>query len=161
MAFTLTQPKQISQWVDFESGDIKAKIKIRGDKHKPYVIAYDRIHNVARSTGYKIDDVQADELTFQDLIFKVTAEYLIEDWQNIAIEKDGEIVDVPYNKDVAFQLMAFGGMQGIDLWNFVTTNARKIQAEADAYKEEILGKSSTSTDGQKSAAAKKQKSETK
>ena len=43
MVFTFTQPKQISQWVDFESGDIKAKIKIRGDKHKPYVIAYDRI----------------------------------------------------------------------------------------------------------------------
>ena len=161
MAFKLVQPKQISQWVDFESGDIKAKIKIRGSKYKPFVTATERIQNVGRVEGFKIEGVGSNEMSFQDMLFKVTAEYLIEDWQNIAIEKDGEIVDVPYDKDIAFELMSFGGAAGLILWDFITSNANKIQAEADEYKEEILGKYENSTDGQKSEVAKKPRSKTK
>lgn len=161
MAFSLTETKQVSQWIDFESDDIKAKVKIRGIKYKPFVIANERIQNNFNVKGLNIEEIDGKELTFQDMLFKITAEYLIEDWQNLAIEQDGEVKDVPYDKDTAFKIMSQGGEDGIIFWDFVTTNAKNIQAEADKKKEEVLGKSENSTDGQKSEAVKKRASKTK
>lgn len=147
MAFLLNQAKQVSQWVDFESEGIKAKIKVRGIKHKPYVIANERIQSNFNVSGLRLKNIAENELSMQDMIFQVVGEYLIEDWQNIAIEKDGIVKDIPYSKDAAFELMSFGGDAGLSLWDFVIQSARKIQEDADNYKEEVMGKSEVSTDG--------------
>lgn len=147
MSFSLNQPKQVSQWVNFNEDGIEAKIKVRGIKHKPYVIANERIQSNFNVSGLRLKDIGENELSMQDMIFQVVGEYLIEDWQNIAIEKDGVIKEIPYSKDAAFELMSFGGDTGLALWDFVIQSARKIQADADNYKEEVLGKSEASTDG--------------
>lgn len=158
MSFAINKPKQVSEWVEYKDG---SSFLIRGIKHKPYIVANERIQNTFNMTGLKVEGVEDGEMSLQDLLFKVAAEYLIEDWKGVAVEQDGEVKDVDYDKDVAFQLMAFGGVEGAELWDFVTQNARKIQEKADQYKVEVMGKSLNSTDGQKSAVAKKQTSKTK
>lgn len=158
MAFAINQPKQVSEWVEYKDG---ASFLIRGIKHKPYIVANERIQNTFNVTGLKVEGIKKGELSLQDLLFKVTAEYLIEDWKGVAVEQDGDVVNVDYDKDIAFQLMAFGGDEGAELWDFVTRNAREIQNKADEYKVEVMGKSLNSTDGQKSEVAKKRTSKTK
>ena len=157
MAFQLNKPKQVSKWVKFEFGEDKhvSEFKIRGVKHKPYLIAHERIQNNFNVSGLKIENIDPGEFTFQEMLFKIASEYLIEDWKDVDVKVDGEIKSVAFDKDIAFDMMRFGGTDGVILWDFIVSNARKIQDEADAYKIEVLGKLNSSTNGANTEAKEK------
>lgn len=149
MAFSVNQPKQVSQWVnyDFDGESKTSKFKIRGVKYKPYLIAQERIQTLFGVHGIKIDNIGDSDFSSQEMVFKIVAEYLIEDWQDVEVEIGGEVKAVPYDKDIALDMMRYGGIDGLQLWDFVMKSAHKIQTDADNYKEEVLGKSEVSTDG--------------
>ena len=113
------------------------------------------IQNNFNVSGLKIEDIDPGEFTFQEMLFKIASEYLIEDWKDVDVKVDGEIKSVAFDKDIAFDMMRFGGTDGVILWDFIVSNARKIQDEADAYKIEVLGKLNSSTNGANTEAKEK------
>lgn len=161
MAFKINESKQVSKWVKYEFGEEKhvSEFKIRGIKYKPYLIAHERIQNNVNVHGLNLEVSENEEYTQQEMIFKIVADHLIEDWKDVDIEVDGEIKSIGFDKQIAFDMMRFGGDDGIKLWDFIITNARKIQDDADNYKAEILGKSENSTSGQNTEASEKPKTQ--
>ena len=163
MAFKINESKQVSKWVKYEFGEEKhvSEFKIRGIKYKPYLIAHERIQNNVNVHGLNLEVSENEEYTQQEMIFKIVADHLIEDWKDVDIEIDGEVKGIGFDKQIAFDMMRFGGVEGMMLWDFIITNARKIQDDADNYKAEILGKSENSTNTSSSPAKKKRASTTK
>jgi tRNA threonylcarbamoyladenosine modification (KEOPS) complex Cgi121 subunit len=72
-----------------------------------------------------------------EMMLESAGRYLIEDWQGIEMGEKGEEQIVPFTKDNGAIALA----NSFELWSFVLENARRIQLEADAEKEEVLGKS--------------------
>ena len=163
MAFKINESKQVSKWVKYEFGEEKhvSEFKIRGIKYKPYLIAHERIQNNVNVHGLNLEVSENEEYTQQEMIFKIVADHLIEDWKDVDIEIDGEVKGIGFDKQIAFDMMRFGGVEGMMLWDFIITNARKIQDDADNYKAEILGKSENSTNTSSSPVKKKRASTTK
>lgn len=162
MAFKISESKQVSKWVKYEFGEDKhvSEFKIRGIKHKPYLIAHERIQNTVNVKGLNLEVSEDEEYTQQEMIFKIVADNLIEDWKDVDIEVDGKIKSVAFDKQIAFDMMRFGGYDGMMLWDFIVQNACKIQDDADNYKADVLGKSESSTTTQNTEVIKKPKTQT-
>lgn len=156
--FKIEKPKQVSQWVKYEFGDNKhvSEFKIRGIRYKPYMIATEVTQNIInkRSMGYTAAN---EGLSQWELQFKDVADHLIEDWRDVQVEINGEVKDAVFTKELAFDMMRYGGGDGIELWDFIVKNSARIQFEADSYKEEVLGKSENSTSGTSLEVTQKQK----
>lgn len=146
MLFSIQKDKQVSAWVQHESG---AEFLINGIKNREYVIAAERAQHAFQKQGTDLSDVSATDRPFHEYLFEATAKYLIADWSGVQIKDEkGEIIDAPYSKEIAFQILRDGDI-GVVLWAFVREQAEKIQEDAEKVKEVILGKSENSTNGQK------------
>lgn len=149
MAFAIQEPKTITKWVDFigEKNEKQGSFKIRGIKYPKYQVELDRINNIYANGKYV--DYKGVELTHNQAIFQLVAEYLIVDWQNVAVEQNDEITTVPYTAETAFNIMRWGkDLTGASLAGWVIGQASNIQHEADNYTAEVVGKSENFTDGQ-------------
>lgn len=84
-----------------------------------------------------------------ELLLEAVACHLIEDWKGVVfVEEDpeGELVktEPTFNGENAFKLLNMGDL-GVSIWSFIRTESEKIQSEANKYRDDIVGKSQTST----------------
>ena len=150
MAFSFQEPKTVSQWVDYlnDSGEKQGRIKIRGIAYPKYQVELDRLSTIYLREKRCIE-FNGVELTHNQAIFSIVAQHLVEDWDGVAIEFEGEITEVPYTAEIAFNIMRWGkDLAGASLAGWVIGKATSIQADADAFKADVVGKSESSTNGQ-------------
>ena len=135
MSFKLTiqkTPERTQQWVQHSSG---ARFLINGIGNKAYSIAIEKVAD--KSRGINLKDISEMDESPSEMMLESAGRYLIEDWQGIEMGEKGEEQIVPFTKDNGAMALA----NSFELWSFVLENARRIQLEADAEKEEVLGKS--------------------
>ncbi|MFV0619759.1 hypothetical protein ACNHNX_04355 [Acinetobacter baumannii] len=153
--------KTVSKWrkyIDGE-GNVLAEFKVRGISYKPYQVALERANNQIASKGYDVTKASKDDKLYHELLLEAAACHLIEDWKGVVFEEVTEnqelIVSEPeYSQENAIKLLNLDDL-GVAIWLFVRQEAENIQKEADAYKDEVVGKSLTSTTGPSSTQKKK------
>ncbi|EMI8631284.1 hypothetical protein RG523_002421 [Acinetobacter baumannii] len=153
--------KTVSKWREYvdKEGNVLAEFKIRGISYKPYQVALERANNQIASKGYDVTKASKDDKLYHELLLEAAACHLIEDWKGVVFEEVTEnqelIVSEPeYSQENAIKLLNLGDL-GVAIWLFVRQEAENIQKEADAYKDEVVGKSLTSTTGPSSTQKKK------
>ncbi|RSP92652.1 hypothetical protein EA716_15530 [Acinetobacter baumannii] len=157
---TIQTSKTVSKWREYTDieGNVLAEFKIRGSGYKPYQVALERANNQITSKGFDVSKAGKDDKLYHELLLEAAACHLIEDWKGVVFEEkiDGEVVETEpeYSPENAVKLLNMGDI-GISIWLYVKQEAEDIQKEADAYKDEIVGKSSNSTTGASSTQKKK------
>lgn len=142
MSFKLTiqeAPKKTQQWVEHESG---AKFLINGIGNKAYNIALEKVTESSR--GIDLKDISELDDSPTDMMLQAAGRYLLEDWQGVEMGESGEEQIVKFTKENGAIALA----NSFKLWHFVLENAKRIQLEADSYKEEVMGKSEPQQVGQ-------------
>lgn len=146
-AFGLDEDKKTTptKWVDYP--DSPAKFKIRGIGYHKYQIAAERKANTIWLQGLDILDIPDNAESSIGLELKSIV-HLIEDWQNVSFkDKKGNMeLNVPFSVENAVRLVTTGNV-GVVIWAFIKDEATRIQEEADAYKNELLGKLEKPTTG--------------
>ncbi len=153
--------KTVSKWREYvdKEGNVLAEFKIRGISYKPYQVALERANNQITSKGYDVSKASKEDKLYHELLLEAAACHLIEDWKGVVFEEENaekEIVvtEPEYSPENATKLLNMGDI-GVSIWLYIRQEAETIQKEADAYKDEVVGKSSSSTTGQSSTQNKK------
>lgn len=143
----IVKNKEVSQWCEYKNdeGKVIAEFKIRGIAHKAYQVAIERANNQVSSKGFDVAQAVSTDKTYHDLLFQAVGCHLIEDWKGIAFRVDGKEMEQPFTPENACELLGMGDIGPI-IFAFIRVKAEQIQNEADQYREEILGKSESSTD---------------
>ncbi|MFW2004496.1 hypothetical protein ACG9ZC_04345 [Acinetobacter baumannii] len=143
--------KDVSLWREYkdEEGNVLAEFKIRGIGYKPYQVALERANNQITAKGFDVAKASPDDKLFHELLLEAVACHLIEDWKGVVfVEEDpeGDLVktEPTFNGENAFKLLNMGDL-GVSIWSFIRTESEKIQSEANKYRDDIVGKSQTST----------------
>jgi len=158
---TIQTSKTVSKWREYTDieGNVLAEFKIRGSGYKPYQVALERANNQINSKGFDVSKAGKDDKLYHELLLEAAACHLIEDWKGVVFEEKidgGEVIETEpeYSPENATKLLNMGDI-GISIWLYVKQEAEDIQKEADAYKDEVVGKSSNSTTGASSTQKKK------
>ncbi|AMX20168.1 hypothetical protein IEC338SC_3053 [Acinetobacter pittii] len=152
--------KDVSLWREYKDaeGNVLAEFKIRGISYKPYQVALERVNNQITSKGFDVALASKEDKLYHELLLEAAACHLIEDWKGVVfveISADEQVkTEPPYNAENATKLLNMGDL-GISIWSFIRKESEKMQKEADAYKDEVVGKLSASTSGASSAQKKK------
>lgn len=148
--------KDVSLWREYKDADGKvlAEFKVRGIGYKPYQVALERANHQITSKGFDVKSVAKGDKLYHELVLEAAACHLIEDWKGVVFleaNPEGEAIrsEPSYDHDHAINLLGMGDV-GLSIWLFIKSEAEQIQAEADAYKVEIVGKSQLSTNTQAS-----------
>lgn len=143
--------KDVSLWREYKDkeGNVLAEFKIRGIGYKPYQVALERANNQISAKGFDVAKATAEDKLFHELVLEAVASHLIEDWKGVIFVEEnaeGELIktEPPFNAENAFKLLNMGDL-GISLWSYIRTESEKIQAEANQYRDDVVGKSQTST----------------
>jgi hypothetical protein len=150
MAFSFQEPKTVSQWVDYlsDSGEKQGRFKIRGNTYPLFQVELGRLNSIYMD-NQKYIEYNSVPLTHIQAIFLAVAKHLIEDWSEVYFKVDGEVLEVPFNTDFASKLFLWGdGLSGVIVAGWALEQSKTIQANANAFKAEVVGKSESSTDGQ-------------
>lgn len=149
----ITQNKEVSAWREFQG----AEFKIRGIAHKAFQVAEERARNQVVSKGYDVYSADNEDKLYHELLIQAAAAHLIEDWKGVEFIENGKTIEPPYTPENAFKLLNLGDI-GLAIYSFVKTESEKLQKEADGFRDEVVGKSlsstSTSTDTPDSANTK-------
>lgn len=142
----IVKNKEVSQWCEYKNikGEVQAEFKIRGIAYKAYQVAIERANNQVGSKGFDVAKAESTDKTFHDLLFQAAACHLIEDWKGVAFCSDGEVIEQPYTPENASKLLEMGDI-GPVIFTFVRIKSEQIQAEADKYRDDVVGKSENST----------------
>ncbi|HCA5293727.1 hypothetical protein EA709_14950 [Acinetobacter baumannii] len=158
---TIQTSKTVSKWREYTDteGNVLAEFKIRGSGYKPYQVALERANNQITTKGYDVSKASKDDKLYHELLLEAAACHLIEDWKGVVFEEKiegGEVIETEpeYSPENATKLLNMGDI-GISIWLYVKQEAEDIQKEADAYKDDVVGKSSNSTTGASSTQKKK------
>ncbi|EMP8702890.1 TPA: hypothetical protein JIF31_001626 [Acinetobacter baumannii] len=153
--------KTVSKWREYVDGEgnVLAEFKIRGIAYKPYQVALERANNQIASKGYDVSKATKEDKLYHELLLEAAACHLIEDWKGVVFEeenaeKETVVTEPEYSPENATKLLNMGDI-GVSIWLYIRQEAEAIQKEADSYKEEVVGKSSTSTTGPSSTQKKK------
>ena len=149
MAFAIQEPKMKTEWFDYlnEKKEKQGSFHIHTIAHPRFQVEFERIEEVYGAG--KFIEYKGTELTKTQAILQIIAKYLIIDWTGVAIEENGEIKDVEYKAETAFNIMRWGvDLSGASLGGWIMGKAKVIQTEADARKAEVVGKSESYSDGQ-------------
>ncbi|MBK0410104.1 hypothetical protein JEO87_06215 [Acinetobacter pittii] len=143
--------KDVSLWREYKDteGNVLAEFKIRGIAYKPYQVALERANNQISSKGFDVAKATAEDKLFHELVLEAVASHLIEDWKGVVFVEEGpegeQIKTEPtFNGENAFKLLNMGDL-GVSIWSFIRTESEKIQAEANKYRDDVVGKSQPST----------------
>lgn len=122
-------------------------------------MALERANNQITTKGYDVSKASKDDKLYHELLLEAAACHLIEDWKGVVFEEKiegGEVIETEpeYSPENATKLLNMGDI-GISIWLYVKQEAEDIQKEADAYKDDVVGKSSNSTIGASSTQKKK------
>ena len=143
MALKVTKQEQaqVSRWCEFKG----ANFLVRGSSYKPYLVATERVMGIQEKNGLSLVDIPEDSKQWYDLRGESIARYLIADWSDIE-DADGNVLE--YSPASAVDLVLSSDI-GIELFLWVTETSKVIQREADAQKDDLVGKSSGSTSTKK------------
>ncbi|HFP7023899.1 TPA: hypothetical protein ACHKB2_001773 [Acinetobacter baumannii] len=158
---TIQTSKTVRKWREYTDteGNLLAEFKIRGSGYKPYQVALERANNQITTKGYDVSKASKDDKLYHELLLEAAACHLIEDWKGVVFEEKiegGEVIETEpeYSPENVTKLLNMGDI-GISIWLYVKQEAEDIQKEADAYKDDVVGKSSNSTIGASSTQKKK------
>lgn len=158
---TIQTSKTVRKWREYTDtgGNVLAEFKIRGSGYKPYQVALERANNQITTKGYDVSKASKDDKLYHELLLEAAACHLIEDWKGVVFEEKiegGEVIETEpeYSPENVTKLLNMGDI-GISIWLYVKQEAEDIQKEADAYKDDVVGKSSNSTIGASSTQKKK------
>ena len=155
MSLTLTIQKYSNfaqKWVKHESG---AEFLINGIGNKAYNLALEQVADKSRNIDFR--NIKDTDESPTELMLEAAGRYLIADWRNIKIGEAGNEQDVQFTKENG----ALALTNSIPLWSFVMENARKIQAEIDGEKVELMGKSEIQSTGEEQTQPKRRTQSTK
>jgi hypothetical protein len=145
----ITQNKEVSGWREFQG----AEFKIRGIAHKAFQVAEERARNQVVSKGYDVYSADNEDKLYHELLIQAAAAHLIEDWHGVEFIENGKTIEPPYTPENAFKLLNLGDI-GLAIYSFIKKESEKLQKEADGFRDEVVGKSQSSTTTRKSTRAK-------
>ena len=158
----IQKSKEVSLWKEYKDseGAVLAEFKVRGAGYKPYRVAMERAQNQVTSKGYDVSTAGKEDKLYHELLLESAACHLIEDWKGVFFVEDSKEVEQPFSPENATKLFNMGDI-GVAIWAFVKAQSDQIQAEANSYRDEVLGKSEDSTNTSSSPVKKKRASTTK
>lgn len=126
-------------------------VLIRSLDNEEYMVAMDRERRRLAQRDAKFDVSQVGVLPGEDtehgIQCKLMGKFIVRDWKGVP-DEDGN--DVKYSEEAAAELLR----QNIEFFIWVVKRAGEIAADSKAEKEEIVGKSSSTSAGKKSGATK-------
>ncbi|WP_459661280.1 hypothetical protein ACL9Z5_001373 [Acinetobacter calcoaceticus] len=147
----MQRSKDVSLWREYKDkeGNVLAEFKIRGIGFKPYQVAIERANNQINAKGFDVAKATTGDKLFHELLMEAVACHLIEDWKGVVFVEEnaeGDLVksEPTYNAENATKLLNMGDL-GVSIWSFIRTESEKIQAEANQYRDDVVGKSQPST----------------
>lgn len=142
----IQKSKEVSLWKEYKDaeGNVLAEFKIRGEDYKPFRVALERANNQVTSKGYNVSTAGKEDKLYHELLLEAAACHLIADWKGVVFVEDGKEIEPSCTPENATKLFNMGDI-GVAIWAFVKSHAEQIQAEANAYRDEVLGKSENST----------------
>ena len=159
---TIQQSKEVALWKEYKDGEgnVLAEFKIRGSDYKAYRVAVERAQNQLSSKGYDVATAGNDDKLYHELLLEAAACHLVADWKGVVLVENEKEFEPEYSPENATKLFNMGDI-GVAIWAFVKMQSDQIQAEANSYRDEVLGKSEDSTSTSSSPAKKKRVSTTK
>lgn len=138
-----TQNSIDQQWCEYKDaeGNVLASLLIRGNGHRPYQLAVDRINRFTMSIEEKMQnglsaavlDVSGESMSEFEAHSLVVAQHLIVDWSDIT-DENGDALK--YSVDNAKKLLTQNA--GLFLW--VIQEAKRIQTDSNEKVAETVGK---------------------
>ena len=158
----IQQSKEVTLWKEYKDskGNVLAEFKIRGSNYKAYRVAVERAQNQLSSKGYDVATAGNDDKLYHELLLEAAACHLVADWKGVVLVENDKEFEPEYSPENATKLFNMGDI-GVAIWAFVKAQSDQIQAEANSYRDEVLGKSENSTNTSNSPVKKKQASTTK
>lgn len=159
---TIQQSKEVALWKEYKDGEgnVLAEFKIRGSDYKAYRVAVERAQNQLSSKGYDVATAGNDDKLYHELLLEAAACHLVADWKGVVLVENDKEFEPEYSPENATKLFNMGDI-GVAIWAFVKAQSDQIQAEANSYRDEVLGKSENSTNTSNSPVKKKRASTTK
>ncbi|RVT36904.1 hypothetical protein [Acinetobacter indicus] len=146
---SLSTEKHPSEWVTHPDGGDYLIAGINRPSFQYMQDSHQQKERMVRESGALITDefVEQSNRVFSGIVGK----YLVLGWRDIPAK-------IEYSAQMAHDLLAYGKSSeddeyGMKLGLWVIAQSQRIQIEADHKKTEIMGKSLSSTDGQKSQEA--------
>lgn len=142
----IQQSKEVALWKEYKDGEgnILAEFKIRGSDYKAYRVAVERAQNQLSSKGYDVATAGSDDKLYHELLLEAAACHLVAEWKGVIFVENGKEFEPECSPENATKLFNMGDI-GVAIWAFVKAQADQIQAEANAYRDETLGKSESFT----------------
>ena len=142
----IQQSKEVTLWKEYKDskGNVLAEFKIRGSDYKAYRVAVERAQNQLSSKGYNVATAGSDDKLYHELLLEAAACHLMADWKGVIFVENGKEFEPECSPENATKLFNMGDI-GVAIWAFVKAQADQIQTEANAYRDEALGKSESST----------------
>ena len=158
----IQQSKEVALWKEYKDskGEVLAEFKIRGSDYKAYRVAVERANNQVTSKGYNVSTANNDDKLYHELLLEAAACHLVADWKGVVFVENDKEIEPECSPENATKLFNMGDI-GVAIWVFVKAQADQIQAEANSYRDEVLGKSKNSTNTSNSPVKKKRASTTK
>ena len=158
----IQQSKEVTLWKEYKDseGSVLAEFKIRGSDYKPFRVALERANNQVTSKGYNVSTAGKEDKLYHELLLEAAACHLVADWKGVVFVEDGKEIEPECSPENATKLFNMGDI-GVAIWAFVKAQSDQIQAEANSYRDEVLGKSENSTNTSSSPMKKKRASTTK
>ena len=158
----IQKSKDVALWKEYKDvkGNVLAEFKIRGSDYKAYRVAVERAQNQLSSKGYDVATAGSDDKLYHELLLEAAACHLVADWKGVVLVENDKEFEPEYSPENATKLFNMGDI-GVAIWAFVKAQSDQIQAEANSYRDEVLGKSENSTNTSNSPVKKKRASTTK
>lgn len=158
----IQQSKEVTLWREYKDseGNVLAEFKIRGSDYKAYRVAVERAQNQLSSKGFDVATAGSDDKLYHELLLEAAACHLVDDWKGVVFVENDKEFEPECSPENATKLFNMGDI-GIAIWAFVKAQADQIQSEANSYRDEVLGKSESSTNTSNSPVKKKRVSTTK
>ncbi|WP_312088003.1 hypothetical protein [Acinetobacter variabilis] len=143
----IQQSKEVALWKEYKDseGNVLAEFKIRGSDYKAYRVAVERAQNQLSSKGYDVATAGNEDKLYHELLLEAAACHLVAEWKGVIFVENGKEFEPECSPENANKLFNMGDI-GVAIWAFVKAQADQIQAEANNYRDEVLGKSENSTD---------------
>lgn len=158
----IQQSKEVALWKEYKDsdGNVLAEFKIRGSDYKAYRVAVERAQNQLSSKGFDVATASNEDKLYHELLLEAAACHLVADWKGVVFVENDKEFEPECTSENATKLFNMGDI-GVAIWAFVKAQSDQIQAEANSYRDEVLGKSEDSTSTSSSPVKKKRANTTK
>lgn len=157
MAFTIGNSSTIAKWFDYATdGEKTIRIKVRSAEYEPFLAAHNR---AGTDFNAQFHNPNTAEHKPYDYFLMQAFALLIEDWQNVDLERyDDQGVNLGIEENAPCTDknkldVLYAGDSSTVIWNFVKNKAEEIAKEVRLKRLETMGKQSNSTNGRSKTAS--------